>query len=217
MNANKMGEYLSISPVIPVVTIDHWNDAVPLANALIEGGIKIIEITLRTPDSLRAIEQVSKKVSGICIAAGTVNNADLFNSAIQAGSHFLVSPGMTQSLLQASTKYSTPLLPGASSPSEVMQLLDYGFYFQKFFPAEASGGTELLKSLAGPLNRVEFCPTGGIGFENIKHYLKLKNVICAGSSWIAERELIRQKNWLEISRRANLIADEIKRSNPDDN
>ncbi len=205
MNNSKLEAFLSISPVIPVVVIDEVSDALPLAEALLEGGIGIIEITLRTSAALDSIKIISDELPEICVGAGTVNSVNAIQSAANAGAKFLVSPGATKTLLDAARYHDIPLLPGAITPSEAMILQENGYTFLKFFPAEAAGGTKMLSSLAGPLPDIKFCPTGGINSSNIREYLTIKNVVCAGSSWITESDLIKNKNWTEITRRAREV------------
>ena len=206
MHTSKLKEYLSISSVIPVVVIDNIEDALPLASALVEGGVKVIEITLRTDCALNAIKLITEKIPDICVGAGTVNSVAAIQDSIKSGAKFLVSPGATKTLLDAAHYHDIPLLPGAVTPSEAMNLKEQGYQFLKFFPAEAAGGTQMLKSIAGPLPDITFCPTGGINNENMKDYLKIKNVICVGSSWIAESDLIKTQNWSEITRRAREVS-----------
>ena len=205
MNNKKLEEFLAISPVVPVVVIDDAEDALPLAKALLEGGIRIIEITLRTSAALDAIKIIANELPEICVGAGTVNSVNAIQNAANAGAKFLVSPGATKTLLDSAHYHDVPLLPGAITPSEAMTLQEQGYTILKFFPAEAAGGTKMLKSLSGPLPDIKFCPTGGINASNIKEYLTIKNVICAGSSWITESDLIKNKNWSEITRRAREV------------
>ncbi len=198
-------DYLALSSVIPVVVIEHIEDAVPLSLALIKGGISVIEVTLRTECALEAIRIIREKVPAMCIGAGTINTPALLKKAVEAKVQFLVSPGSTDDLLEAAEEIDIPLLPGVSTASEAMKLLTIGYRYLKFFPAEAAGGIKMLKSLGGPLSELSFCPTGGVDNRNSKAYLELKNVICIGSSWITDKCLIDEKNWDEISRRASEI------------
>ncbi|WP_196138856.1 bifunctional 4-hydroxy-2-oxoglutarate aldolase/2-dehydro-3-deoxy-phosphogluconate aldolase [Aliikangiella sp. G2MR2-5] len=212
MEQESLSKYLSLSPVIPVVEIDDSRKSLPLVNALIQGGIKIIEITLRTESALESIATISQKVPSMCVGAGTVTDVTRLQNSVAAGAHFLVSPGATKSLIDGSRYHDTPLLPGAVTPSEVMSLYQQGFRFLKFFPAEAAGGQKMLRSIAAPLPEIKFCPTGGINQNNIQEYLTIKNVICAGSSWVAESDLIKNNNWSEITRRAREISSSINRN-----
>ncbi len=195
-------EIMSSSPVIPVMVINQLQHAVPLANALVEGGLKVLEITLRTPIALEAIKAIKAEVPGAIVGAGTIINVDTMNQAIDAGSEFLVSPGTTDSLIDAALKSGVPLLPGIISPSEVMKLLDKGITEMKFFPAEAAGGVPMVQSIGGPLPQVTFCPTGGVNPKNALEYLALKNVACVGGSWMAPADLVDAEDWDEIKRRA---------------
>ena len=206
MGNSDLLQYLSISPVIPVVVLNEADSALPLAEALVSGGVNIIEITLRTECALQGISNIRESLPDMIVGAGTVTNVNSIQKAAKAGAHFLVSPGVTKPLLDGAHYHSIPLLPGASTPSEAMVLLQQGFQFQKFFPAEAAGGTKMLSSIAGPLPEITFCPTGGINDSNIEDYLRIKNVICAGSSWVAESDLIQQNNWSEITRRARQLS-----------
>ena len=187
------------SPIVPVIVIDEVKDAVPLSKALMEGGIPILEITLRSSAALDAISIVRNEVPEAMVGAGTVLDPDDLNSVERAGALFAISPGITPRLLEASFKASIPLIPGISTVSELMLGLEAGLRIFKFFPAEASGGTRMLTSFMGPFPEVRFCPTGGINSENFLDYLALKNVISVGGSWVAPRELIKSGRWDEIS------------------
>lgn len=195
-------EVMTTSPVMPVMVINHLEHAVPLAKALVEGGLKVLEITLRTPVALDAIRLIKAEVPGAIVGAGTIINVQTLHHAIDAGAEFIVSPGVTDNLLDAALETSVPLLPGVITPSEVMRLLDKGITSMKFFPAEAAGGIPMLKSIAGPLPQVTFCPTGGVNPKNAPEYLALNNVACVGGSWMAPADLVDAGNWTEITRRA---------------
>ena len=194
------------SPVVPVMVINKLEHAVPLAHALVEGGLKVLEITLRTPIALDAIKRIKAEVPGAIVGAGTVINMDTLQKAIDAGSEFIVSPGVTESLIDAAIKSGVPILPGVISPSEVMRLMEKGITEMKFFPAEAAGGIPMLKSIGGPLPQVTFCPTGGISLKNAADYLALSNVACIGGSWMAPADLVDNEDWDEIKRRATEAA-----------
>ncbi|WP_442497469.1 bifunctional 4-hydroxy-2-oxoglutarate aldolase/2-dehydro-3-deoxy-phosphogluconate aldolase [Methylobacter sp. sgz302048] len=194
------------SPVVPVMVINKLEHAVPLAHALVEGGLKVLEITLRTPIALDAIKRIKAEVPGAIVGAGTVINVDTLQKAIDAGSEFIVSPGVTESLIDAAIKSGVPILPGVISPSEVMRLMEKGITEMKFFPAEAAGGIPMLKSIGGPLPQVTFCPTGGISLKNAADYLALSNVACIGGSWMAPADLVDKEDWDEIKRRATEAA-----------
>ncbi len=189
--------------VIPVVVINQIEDAVPLAKALVDGGLEVLEITLRTPIAIEAIKQIKQALPNAIVGSGTVINPSTLNDSLNAGVDFIVSPGITAELLSEVQKTSAPFLPGASTPSEVMTLLAQGFNAMKFFPAEAAGGINMLKSIGGPLPQVTFCPTGGINLSNASDYLALNNVACVGGTWMLDKKLIEQKNWSEITRLAS--------------
>jgi len=189
--------------VIPVLVINKIEDAIPLANALVAGGLNVLEITLRTPIAIEAIKQIKQALPNAIVGSGTVIDPSTLNDSLNAGVDFIVSPGTNSELLAEVRKTSAPLLPGASTPSEVMNLMAHGFDAMKFFPAEAAGGVNMLKSIGGPLPQVTFCPTGGINVNNAAKYLALNNVACVGGTWMLVKELIEQKNWSEITRLAS--------------
>ncbi|MCO6184959.1 2-dehydro-3-deoxy-phosphogluconate aldolase [Rhizobium sp. L1K21] len=193
---------LKLQPVVPVLIVDDAKDAVPLARALVKGGLKAIEVTMRTPAALDAVRAVANEVEGAVPGAGTILNAKHFEQAVAAGSQFIVSPGATTNLIDAANDSDVPLLPGAASPSEIMTLLEAGINVMKFFPAEQSGGAAYLKSLASPFGGVLFCPTGGISLKNAKDYLSLPNVVCVGGSWVAPKELVAAGDWEGITKLA---------------
>lgn len=197
---------MQISPVIPVMVINKVEHAVPLANALVEGGLKVLEITLRTPVALEAIRKIKAEVPNAIVGAGTIINLDTLNQAIDAGSEFLVSPGATNRLINQAINTGVPILPGVATPGEVMKLMEKGITAMKFFPAEAAGGVPMLKSIGGPLPQITFCPTGGINPENAKQYLTLNNVACVGGSWMAPASLVDDEDWDEIQKRAEQAA-----------
>jgi len=194
------------APVIPVLTIDRVEDAQPLARALVAGGLPALEITLRTAAAMEAIAAVSE-VEGAMAGVGTLLTAAQIRDAKSAGATFRVSPGATHSLIEAAREYDLPLLPGAATATEAMRLLEQGFVFQKFFPAEAAGGAPALGSMAGPLPQITFCPTGGVTPENAKTYLALPNTRCLGGSWIAPKALIDAGDWDQITQIARRAAD----------
>lgn len=189
---------LALAPVVPVVIIDDVTHAVPMARALVAGGIPAIEVTLRTDAALDAIRAIANEVDGACVGAGTVLTAAQLEAARQAGARFAVSPGGSPKLLDAADQSELPLLPGAASASEAMTLLERGYALQKFFPASAAGGPALLKALSSPLPAIRFCPTGGITMQNAAEYLSLPNVVCVGGSWLTPRELLRAGDWAAI-------------------
>jgi 2-dehydro-3-deoxyphosphogluconate aldolase/(4S)-4-hydroxy-2-oxoglutarate aldolase len=181
--------------VIPVLKIDRVADAVPLARALARGGLRVIEITLRTADALECIRRAAGEVEEAIVGAGTILDARQFDAAAAAGSKFIVSPGVTRELLSAAGGSEVPLLPGAITPGEIMTARDAGLDFLKFFPAEQAGGAAFLKSLASPFGGIKFCPTGGVTAKNANDYLGLPNVICVGGSWIAPDDLVKAGKW----------------------
>ena len=182
-------------PVIPVLKIADVTQAVPLARALARGGLKAIEITLRTPDALECIRRVAAEVPEAVVGAGTILSAAQFGEAARAGSQFIVSPGITRELLAAAKDSEVPLLPGAITPGEIMAAREAGLDFLKFFPAEQAGGAAFLKALASSIADVKFCPTGGIGPKNAADYLALPNVLCVGGSWVAPDDMVQAGRW----------------------
>ncbi|WP_305861977.1 bifunctional 4-hydroxy-2-oxoglutarate aldolase/2-dehydro-3-deoxy-phosphogluconate aldolase [Helicobacter pylori] len=196
---DKIIEVLQISPIVPVVVIENIWDAVPLAQSLIEGGIPIIEVTLRSSCALEAIELIAKNVPKMRVGAGTILNLTQLEQAQNRGTEFLISPGLTIKLLEHAKKKDMPLIPGVSSSSEVMQALELGYSALKFFPAEYCGGVKLLNAFNGPFKGVKFCPTGGISVDNMRSYLNLENVLCVGGSWLTPKNLIQNKEWDKIT------------------
>lgn len=194
----KLLSLLNGQPVIPVLKIERAADAVPLAAALARGGLKAIEITLRTAEALEAIRRVAAEVEDCIVGAGTILNARQFDEAVAAGSKFIVSPGVTRELLAAAAPSEVPFLPGAITPSEIMAAREAGLDFLKFFPAEQAGGASFLKALASPIADVKFCPTGGISAKNAMDYLSLPNVVCIGGSWVAPDDMVKAGNWQGI-------------------
>ncbi len=196
---DKIIEVLQISPIVPVVVIENIKDAVPLAQSLIEGGIPIIEVTLRSSCALEAIELIAKNVPKMHMGAGTILNPTQLEQAQNRGAEFLISPGLTIKLLEHAKKKDMPLIPGVSSSSEVMQALELGYNALKFFPAEYCGGVKLLNAFNGPFKGVKFCPTGGISADNMRSYLNLENVLCVGGSWLTPKDLVQNKEWDKIT------------------
>jgi len=202
-------------PLIPVIVIDDVAHAVPMAQALVAGGIHLLEITLRTEAGLAAIAAIRKAVPEAIVGAGTVCNGQDFQKAVEAGAQFIVSPGLTPELISVSRQLSSQednpwggvFLPGVATASEIMLAQEAGFTQLKCFPASAIGGEALLKAWAGPFPHIEFCPTGGISQENYQDYLALPNVICAGGSWLTESSLLKAENWLEVENRARAVLD----------
>ena len=193
-----MRNILAGHSVIPVITLDRVEDAVPLAQALVAGGLKVLEVTLRTEAAVEGIREIVKHVPDAIVGTGTVCNEQQIKLSEDLGCQFMISPGATDKLLEAGAQSSVPFLPGVASVSELMRGMEYGHRDFKFFPAEAAGGTSVLKAFAGPFGDIRFCPTGGIGLHNAVEYLALPNVLCVGGSWIAQTNLIRQQAWSEI-------------------
>jgi len=193
---------LGLAPVVAVVTIDDAAHAVALASALVEGGIRAIEVTLRTPAALDAIRAIAENVTGAVPGAGTIISGSDLHAAERAGARFAVSPGWTPDLLDAVAKSALPYLPGAATASEAMWLLSRGYRLQKFFPAEPAGGIDYLRALSGPLPGIRFCPTGGVRLETAPDYLKLPNVVCVGGSWLTPSKLVQAQDWTGIAKLA---------------
>lgn len=189
---------LDLAPVLPVVVLDDAADAVPLARALVAGGLPAIEVTLRTPAALDGIRAIAEQVPEAVVGAGTVITPEQVSRCVAAGARFLVSPGWTESLLAAMRGSGVPFLPGVSTTSEVVALLERGVREMKFFPAQAAGGTAYLKSLAGPLPDARFCPTGGITEAGAPEYLALPNVGCVGGSWMVPADAVAAGDWARI-------------------
>lgn len=197
-----ISKILSFGPVMPVIVIEQANHAIPLGEALLTGGIKTIEITLRTSAALNAIEQLAKHLPEIYVGAGTILTKENATQAKNSGAKFCVSPGTTSSIIDACDECNISLLPGASTVYEMLTLSEAGFSEIKFFPASAAGGIPFIKSLVSPLPNLKFCPTGGISYETASEWLSLVNVSCVGGSWIAPAKDINDQNFSEITARA---------------
>jgi 2-dehydro-3-deoxyphosphogluconate aldolase/(4S)-4-hydroxy-2-oxoglutarate aldolase len=206
MPAPAPASVLDLAPVLPVVVLEDPADAVPLARALVSGGLPAIEVTLRTPAALDAVRAIAGEVPGAVVGTGTVVTAAQVSKCLAAGARFLVSPGWTQALLAAFQASQVPFLPGVSTASEVVALLEQGVREMKFFPAQAAGGTAYLKSLAGPLPQARFCPTGGIGPDTAPEYLALPNVGCVGGSWMVPADAVAARDWPRIEQLAREAA-----------
>ncbi|WP_097872269.1 bifunctional 4-hydroxy-2-oxoglutarate aldolase/2-dehydro-3-deoxy-phosphogluconate aldolase [Streptomyces sp. rh34] len=193
---------LDLAPVVPVVVLHDVADAVPLARALVAGGLPAIEVTLRTPAALQSIRAMAAEVPGAVVGAGTVISPEHVRDTVDAGARFLVSPGWTDALLEAMKASGVPFLPGVSTTSEVVALLERGVREMKFFPAEAAGGTAYLKALSAPLPQARFCPTGGISLASAPSYLALPNVGCVGGSWMVPGDAVAAKDWDRVARLA---------------
>lgn len=201
IQSKKTRALCELAPVVPVLVVADAAKAEGLATALVAGGLPVLEVTLRTPAALDVIRAMAK-VAGGHVGAGTVLTPDDVKRAKDAGASFAVSPGATERLVRACEDAGLPLLPGASTASEVMQAMEWGYSMLKCFPAEAVGGAKLLKSLAGPLPQVSFCPTGGVTLANAQDYLSLSNVVCVGGSWIAPDADVAASDWAAIEARA---------------
>ncbi|WP_104175236.1 bifunctional 4-hydroxy-2-oxoglutarate aldolase/2-dehydro-3-deoxy-phosphogluconate aldolase [Arthrobacter sp. Y81] len=190
---------LRVSPVIPVVTIDDPRSAVPVARALAEGGVGIIELTLRTEKALTSLKRIADEVPDIIVGAGTVLTPAQADAAVAAGAQFLVSPGVTPSLLGHMLTLGVPILPGVATVGEVMQVLESGLTAMKFFPAGPAGGPDYLAAIGAPIPQVQFCPTGGVSLSSAPAYLGLPNVSCVGGSWLTPRGAVENEDWQQIT------------------
>jgi len=197
---SKLKEMLKDTNIIPVMVIERLSDAVPMARALVQGGLKTLEVTLRTECALEAVRKIIKEVPEAIVGVGSVNDAAQFKAAHEAGAAFAVSPGVTQKLLDVANEVPLPYLPGIATPSEAMSLRQKGYEVLKLFPAEVVGGQKMLKALSGPLSDLKFCPTGGISHSLAKDYLSLSNVICVGGSWMINKADVEAGDWDKITR-----------------
>lgn len=193
-----ISEILQLSPVMPVVTIDDAETAPELARALLRGGIRVIEVTLRTPPALAAIEAIAREVPDICVGAGTVMSPDDLKLAADAGATFAISPGATPELLAAGANFRIPYLPAVATASELMTALSAGYRHFKLFPANVAGGTQALKAFYGPFADARFCPTGGISLQTAGTFLDLPNVLCVGGSWLTPPDVVKMRDWARI-------------------
>lgn len=199
-------EIMRASPVIPVIAIDKFEHAVPLARALVAGGIRVLEITLRTEHGLPAIRAIAESVPDAIVGVGTLTSPEEFTASRDAGAVFGVSPGLTPALIEAAKRSGLPLLPGVMTPSEVMAAREAGFRQLKLFPAVPAGGVGMLNGIAGPLSDVSFCPTGGITQETAPQFLACKNVVCVGGSWLTPKAAIEAGDWDKITEIAKAAA-----------
>jgi 2-dehydro-3-deoxyphosphogluconate aldolase/(4S)-4-hydroxy-2-oxoglutarate aldolase len=195
-----LDEIVAATRVMPVIVVERAEDAVPLARALLDGGIRVLEITLRTAAGLEAVRCIRREVPDAVVGVGTITTPAQLHTAIDAGAQFGVSPGATAKLLDAVLESRLPFLPGVATTSEVMQTVERGLSVLKFFPAVAAGGIRMLESFFGPFPEVRFCPTGGINADNAPDFLQLPNVVCVGGSWLTPKHLIGDGNWEEIAR-----------------
>lgn len=196
MNAKAI---MQISPIVPVIALDDADNALRLADALLEGGIAIMEITLRTDAGLASIEAIAKQMPQMHVGAGTVVNASGYEQAVNHGAQFVFSPGISMELMESSVRLNTTLIPGVATASEVMLAQNNGFHHCKLFPATVAGGVEALKAFSGPFGNMVFCPTGGVSLNNLNDFLSLNNVLCVGGSWIVPKEAIADKNFGRIT------------------
>jgi 2-dehydro-3-deoxyphosphogluconate aldolase/(4S)-4-hydroxy-2-oxoglutarate aldolase len=194
-----MLELMRIGPVIPVIVVDDLANAVPLARALVAGGVRVLEVTLRTPAGLKAIAAIAHDVPDAIVGVGTITQPQDFAQSIDAGARFGVSPGLTPALIEAARLSSLPLLPGAMTPSDVIAARAAGYSELKLFPAQQAGGIGMLKALGGPFPDVTFCPTGGVTADTAPNYLALPNVACVGGSWLTPKAAIDARDWARIS------------------
>ena len=196
--SNKIDNIFNNINVIPLLSLDNLDDSIGIARALVNGGLNVLEVALRTNYSLQAIKELKAAVPDAYIGAGTVTTPAQFDSAVNANADFIFTPGITAELLKAAIQSNTPTIPGISTISEAMVVNDFGFNRLKLFPAEVLGGVDFLKAVNGPFPNLKFCPTGGINFDNASQYLSLSNVFCVGGSWLTPKELIELKKWKEI-------------------
>jgi 2-dehydro-3-deoxyphosphogluconate aldolase/(4S)-4-hydroxy-2-oxoglutarate aldolase len=190
---------LEMTPVMPVVQFSDPDHAIPVAQALRQGGIAVLEVVLRTPASIEAIRRIRAEVPDVVVGAGTVTDLVKLDAAVEAGCEFLITPGLTPTMAKACQELPIPVVPGVSCASDIMLGMEYGFTAFKFFPAEASGGIKALKALAGPFGDITFCPTGGISPENLAAYLALDCVSCVGGSWLTPNALLKRQAWSEVT------------------
>ena len=193
-------EVMEVSPIVPVIALERVEDALPLAEALLEGGIAMMEITLRTDAGLPSIEAIAKSMPDMNVGAGTVVDAESFQRAVEYGSQFVFTPGISETLMQSAGDLNIALIPGVATASEVMLAQNNGFTHCKLFPATVAGGVDALKAFGGPFSSMFFCPTGGVNLKNLNDFLALKNVLCVGGSWIVPSQMIREKKFDEITR-----------------
>ncbi|MCW2473617.1 MULTISPECIES: bifunctional 4-hydroxy-2-oxoglutarate aldolase/2-dehydro-3-deoxy-phosphogluconate aldolase [unclassified Symbiopectobacterium] len=192
-------QILTTGPVVPVIVVNKLEHAVPMAKALVAGGVRVLEVTLRTDCAVDAIRAIAKEVPDAIVGAGTVTNPQQLADVIAAGAQFAISPGLTEPLLKAAVEGPIALIPGISTVSELMLGMDYGLREFKFFPAEANGGVKALQAIAGPFSHIRFCPTGGISLKNYRDYLALKSVLCVGGSWLVPNDALESGDYARIT------------------
>jgi 2-dehydro-3-deoxyphosphogluconate aldolase/(4S)-4-hydroxy-2-oxoglutarate aldolase len=203
-------DLFNMGPIVPVLVINNVEEALPIAEALLTAGVKVLEVTLRTAAALDVISAIAKELPEAIVGSGTVTNRKQLQQSYDAGAKFAISPGLTKDLLQAGNEGNIALIPGISSISELMDGADYGYDHLKFFPAEASGGVNAIKSIGGPFPDIRFCPTGGINLNNVRDYLALPNVVCCGGSWLVSNSIVENKKWSEITKLANQALAHVK-------
>ena len=203
-------DIFAAGPIVPVLVINKVEEALPIAEALLAANVKVLEVTLRTPAALDVINTIAKELPEAIIGSGTVTNRQQLQQSYDAGAKFAISPGLTKDLLQAGNEGNIALIPGISSISELMDAADFGYDHLKFFPAEASGGVNAIKSIGGPFPDIRFCPTGGINLNNVRDYLALPNVACCGGSWLVSSDIIRDKNWSQITTLADQALNHVR-------
>lgn len=204
---------LNSSPIVPVCVIEDVNDAIPLANALLEGGIKTCEVTLRTPKALEAIEAIAKALPEMIVGAGSVQNIGQLEDTINHGSKFAVSPGLLKEVVISAKEKNVPILPGVMTPSEILYGLSLGIDTFKLFPANIAGGVDFLKAVSGPISTAQFCPTGGVSLSNMNEYLACQNVIAVGGTWLTPAKLIQNKDFQGITEMVKKSLKSVKISN----
>ncbi|MBP2167035.1 2-dehydro-3-deoxyphosphogluconate aldolase/(4S)-4-hydroxy-2-oxoglutarate aldolase [Erwinia toletana] len=192
-------QILTTGPVVPVIVVNKLEHAVPMAKALVAGGVRVLEVTLRTPVAMDALRAIIREVPEAIVGAGTVLNTQQLAEVTEAGAEFVISPGLTESLLKAAVEGQIPLIPGISTVSELMLGMQYGLREFKFFPAEANGGVKALQAIGGPFPQVRFCPTGGISLSNYRDYLALKSVLCIGGSWLVPADALEAGDYARIT------------------
>ena len=195
-------EILTMGPVVPVIVIERLEDAVPLAKALIAGGVKVLEVTLRTECALEAIKKIIKEVPEAVVGAGTVTSVEQLKQVTEAGVEFIITPGITDAILKAAVEGPVPVIPGIATISELLTAQEYGLTALKFFPAEINGGVAALKAFAGPCGYMKFCPTGGVNPKNYRDYLALNNVLCVGGTWFIPTDAIANGDFTKITQMA---------------
>lgn len=204
-------DVLNAGPVVPVIVVKKIEQAIPLAQALLAGGVKVLEVTLRSEVAVDAIRHISREVPEAIVGAGTVASPEDLGAVAEAGAVFAISPGLTPTLLDAANQGPIALIPGISTASELMFGMEMGYTEFKFFPAEAAGGVQMLKSIGGPFPHITFCPTGGVSSKNYNDYLALANVACVGGSWIVPAQEIEMENWATITKLAQKAVAESRR------